>query len=75
MRRSKVVDRIEEALRATPFCPCGEHTDIVAVDGTIILRCSAIDRPRSRLERLLGSVVAPSHVSHPIIERVDTLAA
>ena len=75
MRRSTMIDRIEEAVRTTPYCPCGEHTDVVSVDGTIVLRCSAIDRPRSRLERFLGAVVAPGHLSYSIIDRIDTLAA
>ena len=76
MRHAKVIDRIEQALRETPYCPsCGEHTDIVAIGDTILLRCSTIGQPRTGLERILGSVIAPGHVSYPIIEPVDTLAA
>ncbi len=76
MRQSTMIDTIEWALRETPYCPqCGEHTDIVDVDGNLVLRCTAIDQPRSRLERIVATIVGPSHVSVPVIERANALAA
>lgn len=68
-RREHTVDMVEQAIRSNPYCPnCGEHTEIVRVGNELILRCSAIGHPRTRLERWFGSLIGPEHVSYPILE-------
>lgn len=75
-QREHTVDLLERALRAMPFCPgCGEHTDVVEVGSDLVLRCSAIDRPKTGIDRWLGSLVGPAHVAYPIAEVPTAQAA
>jgi hypothetical protein len=75
-RNDHVVDLIELAQRATPYCPaCGEHTEIVVLDDAIVLRCSTIGRPRTGLGRFFYGVIGPTHVSEPIVDLAFDFAA
>ena len=68
-RNAHVVELIEQAQRATPYCPaCGEHTEVVALEGTIVLRCSTIGLPRTGLARLLNDIVGREHIARPIVD-------
>jgi hypothetical protein len=60
---------IERAERETPFCGCGEPTSPIARDGVIWLECVTSNEPKGNpIARLLGSIVASSHVRRYIIE-------
>ena len=72
---SGVVDLIERANDATPFCTCGAHTTPVWRDGVVWLECSTlVEPPAGRLQRLVNAL-AP-HVHQDIVDlREGTLAA
>lgn len=65
----QLVDMIEHANDAKPYCPCGMHTTPVWRDGTVWLECASISQPpQGRLARLLAAVTAPGHVHEPIVD-------
>ena len=65
-----VVDLIERANDATPYCPCGSHTTPVWRDGIVWLDCAAlVEPPRSAIRRLLRAIVP--HVHQQVIDLRD----
>ena len=67
--QSRVVDLIEQANDARPFCPCGRHTTPVWRDGVVWLECSSISEPRDGVvARIVATATAPGHLKFPIIE-------
>ncbi len=71
---TQIVDLIERANDAEPFCSCGRHTTPVAHDGAIWLECSSLgDRPEGRVRRLIAALAAPTHTRTRIVD-VPTLA-
>jgi hypothetical protein len=65
----QVVDTIERANDAQPFCPCGSHTTPVWRDGTVWLECATLSEPRrGRVQRVLAAVMAPAHVRDRIVD-------
>lgn len=70
--RSHVVDLIEKAADARPFCPCGRHTTPVWRDGVVWLECSSLSQPRDGfVARVVAAATAPSHIKVPIIDVPD----
>ena len=66
---NQVVETIELAHDARPFCSCGRHTTPVWRDGVVWLECASIsDTREGRLARILAAVTAPSHVHERIVE-------
>jgi hypothetical protein len=69
-----VVDLIEQANDATPFCPCGAHTTPVWRDGIVWLDCSTlVEPPAGAIRRLLNAMVA--HVHREIVDLREDAAA
>jgi hypothetical protein len=67
--QSHVVDLIEKANDAHPFCPCGRHTTTVWRDGIVYLECASLSEPRDGLmARVVAAATAPVHVRTPIID-------
>ena len=77
--RSRIVDLIERANDARPFCPCGRHTTPVWRDGTVWLECASLSEPREGvIARFVAAATAPVHTRIPIVEvagQADRLAA
>jgi hypothetical protein len=64
-----IVDRVERAVEARPFCACGRHTMAVWRDGTVWLECASLSEPRTGLlGRLAAAVTDPMHVRDCIVE-------
>ncbi len=64
-----IVDRIERAVEARPFCACGRHTVAVWRDGAVWLECASLSKPRNGLlGRLAAAVTDPMHVRDCIVE-------
>lgn len=67
--QSRVVDLIERASDATPFCPCGRHTTTVWRDGIVWLECASLSAPREgMIARFVAAATAPVHIRVPIID-------
>ena len=67
--RSRIVDVIEKANDARPFCPCGHHTTPVWRDGVVWLECASLSEPRDGVvARVIAAATAPIHVRSPIID-------
>ncbi len=65
----QVVDLIERANDARPFCACGSHTTPVWRDGAVWLECASLSEPREgRLRRILAAVTAPTHTHERIVD-------
>lgn len=66
---TQIVDLIEQATDARPFCPCGWHTTPVWRDGTVWLECGSLSqRGEGIVHRLIGLATAPAHVRIPIVD-------
>jgi hypothetical protein len=66
---SQVVDLIERANDARPFCPCGRHTTPVWRDGVVWLECASLSDERDGIvARVLAAATAPVHIKSPIVE-------
>jgi hypothetical protein len=64
-----VVDVIERASDAQPFCPCGSHTTPVWRDGAVWLSCATlVDRREGRLAAIVRVLSAPAHVRLRIVD-------
>jgi len=72
----RLVDLIERANDARPFCPCGRHTTPVWRDGVVWLECSSLSDPRDGIvARLVAAATAPIHLKTPIIDVPEDGAA
>ena len=68
-RDNQIVDMIERANDARPFCACGWHTTPVWRDGAVWLDCAALRQPREgRFARLFGAASAWIHVHQRIVD-------
>jgi len=66
---SAIIDLIERANDARPFCPCGWPTTPVWRDGVVWLECASLREPRDgRIARLIAAATAPAHVHEPIVQ-------
>ena len=67
--QTRVVDLIEKANDARPFCPCGRHTTPVWRDGVVWLECASLsERPDGVIARVVAVATSPIHVRTPIID-------
>jgi hypothetical protein len=65
----QVVDMIERAHDAEPFCACGRHTTPIERDGVVWLECASLsDGHNGRLARLLAALTAPAHTRVAIVD-------
>jgi hypothetical protein len=68
-QETQIIDLIERASDARPFCRCGSHTTPVWRDGVVWLECATISDPDgSAFRKLFTSVTSPGHVHVPIVE-------
>jgi hypothetical protein len=66
-----IVDLIERASTARPWCDCGSHTTAVWRDGIVWLECASLRQPRRGLiARFTAALSTPAHVEVPIVEGV-----
>ena len=65
---TRIVDLIERASDARPFCPCGRHTTTVWRAGNVWLECASLSDPREGvIARFVAAATAPVHIRVPII--------
>lgn len=65
----QILERIEDAQTATPFCAqCGQPTTIAERDHGLWLECASLLQPRSRLQSLLRFDFATFHTQRPVAE-------
>lgn len=65
----QIVDMIERANDATPFCACGRNTTPVWRNGAVWLECAVLGAPRDgRLARLVAGITAAAHVREHIVD-------
>ena len=68
----RIVDLIERANDARPFCPCGRHTTPAFRDGTVWLECASLSEPRDGLiARFVAAATAPVHIRSAIVDVAD----
>ena len=66
---TQIVDLIERASDARPYCACGRHTNPVWRDGVVWIECASLSQPRDGLiARLIGAATAPAHTHQPIVD-------
>ena len=66
---TQIIDLIERASDARPYCPCGSHTTPVWRDGVVWLECATISHPDgTTLRKLFSSFTGAWHVHVPIVE-------
>jgi hypothetical protein len=66
---SSIIDLIERAHDASPFCACGSHTTPVYRDGTVWLECATLGRPSDRwIGRVVAAVTSPMHTRTSVVE-------
>ena len=65
----QIVDMIERANDAEPFCACGRHTTPVERHGVVWLECASLgDAHQSRLARLVSALTSPAHTRVAIVD-------
>ena len=65
----QIVDMIERANDAQPFCACGRHTSPVERRGVVWLECASLsDSHKGRLARLLAALTSPAHTRVAIVD-------
>ena len=66
---TQIIDLIERASDARPYCTCGSHTTPVWRDGVVWLECASISEPDGgAIRRILSAVTGPWHVHIPIVD-------
>jgi hypothetical protein len=66
---TQIIDLIERATDARPYCSCGSHTTPVWRDGVVWLECAMISHPDGAAwRRLFASATSAWHVHVPIVE-------
>ena len=65
----QLVDMIERANDADPYCSCGSHNTPVWRDGAVWLECASLSKPRQgRVARFLAAVSAGTHARTRIVD-------
>jgi hypothetical protein len=65
----QVVDMIERANDAEPFCACGRHTTPMERHGVVWLECASLsDGHHGRLARILAALTSPAHTRVAIVD-------
>jgi len=66
---TQIIDLIERASDARPYCSCGSHTTPVWRDGVVWLECASITEPDgSAIRRLFSAMTGAWHVHHRIVD-------
>jgi hypothetical protein len=69
MTNDRMVDMIERANDANPWCSCGLHTRPVGREGAVWLECVSFTKPKEgRLARFLAALTAHTHVRERIVD-------
>jgi hypothetical protein len=71
--RIRLMELIEGAHDADPYCFCGALNDVVDEDGDIVLRCRVASSP-SGLTGRIRAVIQP-HIHRVLVAREELLAA
>ena len=65
----QIVDMIERANDADPYCSCGSHNTPVWRDGAVWLECASLTEPRQgRVARFLAAVSVSAHERARIVD-------
>lgn len=65
----QIVDMIERANDAQPFCACGRYTTPVWRDGTVWLECASVNEPHEgRIRRAWAALTAHIHTHERIVD-------
>jgi hypothetical protein len=68
-QHTQIIDLIERASDARPYCPCGSHTTPVWRDGVVWLECATISHPDGGAWRkLFASATSAWHVHVAIVD-------
>jgi hypothetical protein len=71
----QVVELIERAHDAQPFCRCGRHTTLMDRAGRIWLACSSFEEPREgAIARVLSAITAGAHTRELVLD-LEAVAA
>lgn len=66
---NEIVDMIERANDAQPFCTCGSHTTPVWRDGAVWLECASLQETRDgRLARIVAAATSRIHTHERIVD-------
>ena len=69
MHDSSIIDTIERAHDAVPFCACGSHTTPVYRDGAVWLECATLGRSADRwIHRAIAAVTSPMHTKTLVVD-------
>ena len=68
MDTAQVVELIERASNAQPFCTCGAHTVAVAAPNAIRLTCASLAERPGGARRWLTLDLPVLHINQPILE-------
>lgn len=69
MNNSQIVDMIERANDARPYCACGWHTTPVWRDGAVWLDCASLSETREgRLARIVAAATSRIHAHERIVD-------
>ena len=67
-KNETVVERIEDAMRAAPFCRyCWSHTTVVERDGALWLECSTLEHRQTSLRSLVTLDFPSRHTQREIM--------
>jgi len=68
-QETQIIDLIERASDARPYCPCGSHTTPVWRDGVVWLECATVSDPDGgAFRKLFAALAGARHVHVPIVE-------
>ena len=68
MTSGRALERIEQAMRTTPFCVCGEPNVPVSHGDDIWLECATRIEPKGILRRLISLDFAVGHTARVIVD-------
>jgi hypothetical protein len=69
INNSQIVDMIERANDAHPFCACGRYTTPVWRDGAVWLECASVTEPHEgRIRRTWAALTAHIHTHERIVD-------
>ena len=68
MTNDRALERIEDAIRTTPRCVCGEPNVPVAHGDDIWLECATLSEPKGILHRLISLDFAVGHMARVIVD-------
>ena len=75
MTNDQALERIEGAMRETPFCPCGAPAVPVGRSGGVWLECASLQPAKGILRQLLTLDFAANHTRRLIVDLAIEAAA